>query len=370
MGVITSVRTEQNELLQHQNKNSENLSTTPLTMFTFLSLALFFLMCVSARPSSPGYVVSTTTTRAAISEMNDQNNSDHSSPYISLFHVTSHVQFRYAHTLVTSYVKNPTNTSQEISFAAVIPNDAFISNFSMVLQGEEHVAEVKEKEEARREYTEAVSRGSGAGLVSQDVRDANRFTVKANVGAGDKVEFRLTYDELLERKQGQYHLAINVNPGQIVDDLKIEVIINESLPISTISVPELKQSNEVDFEPDQESQVAVVERDIDGDESRASVVFEPSRKYQEEAGQQGQEGTGQRGPGYRRILCPLLHTGEPSCSSQTCHLCPGRQWLHGWGENQPTEGRNVHYSGRHDGERLLQHHHLQFWDGALESGRF
>merc|ERR1719150_2831898 len=111
-----------------------------------------------------------------------------------------------------------------------------------------------------------------------------------NVEAGDKVEFRLTYDELLERKQGQYHLAINVNPGQIVDDLKIEVFINESLPISTISVPELKQSNEVDFEPDQESQVAVVERDIDGDESRASVVFEPSREYQEEAGEQGLAG--------------------------------------------------------------------------------
>merc|ERR1712038_61047 len=286
MGLIASVRTEQAPTTE---QNSENLSSTPLTMLTFLSLALSFLMSVSGRPSSssPGFVVSTTTTTktAADNEMIDQN-----SPYISLFHVTSQVQFRYAHTLVTSYVKNPTNTSQEISFAAVIPNDAFISNFSMVLQGEEHVAEVKEKEEARREYTEAVSRGSGAGLVSQDVRDANRFTVKANVEAGDKVEFRLTYDELLERKQGQYHLAINVNPGQIVDDLKIEVFINESLPISIISVPELKQSNEVDFEADQESQVAVVERDIDGDESRASVVFEPSREYQEEAGQQGLAG--------------------------------------------------------------------------------
>merc|ERR1712001_720956 len=285
-------RTEQNKLLQ-QKKNSENPSTTlytPLTMFTSLSLSLFFLVCVSGRPSSPGYVVSTTTTRAAISQQMIDQNYDYSSPYISLFHVTSHVQFRYAHTLVTSYVMNPTNTSQEISFAAIIPNDAFISNFSMVLQGEEHVAEVKEKEEARREYTEAVSRGSGAGLVSQDVRDANRFTVTTNVEAGDKVEFRLTYDELVERKQGQYHLAINVNPGQIVDDLKIEVFINESLPISIISVPELKQFNEVDFEPDQESQVAVVQRDIDGDESRASVVFEPSREYQEEAGEQGLAG--------------------------------------------------------------------------------
>merc|ERR1719309_853467 len=34
----------------------------------------------------------------------------------------------------------------------------------------------------------------------------------------------------------------------------------------------------------------MVERDIDGDESRASVVFEPSRQYQEEAGEQGLAG--------------------------------------------------------------------------------
>merc|ERR1712038_1695733 len=149
MGLIASVRTEQAPTTE---QNSENLSSTPLTMLTSLSLALSFLMSVSGRPSSssPRFVVSTTTTKtAADNEMIDQNYADHSSPYISLFHVTSHVQFRYAHTLVTSYVKNPTNTSQEISFAAVIPNDAFISNFTMILQGEEHVAEVKEKEEAR-----------------------------------------------------------------------------------------------------------------------------------------------------------------------------------------------------------------------------
>ena len=230
-----------------------------------LSLFSCLLLSVDGLPSSsPGLVVSTRSTRSTTEIAPPPG--DHSSPYIAGFHVTTHVQFRYASTLVTSHVRNPTSTSQGVSFVAVIPDDAFISNFSMVLQGEEHVAEVKEKEEARREYTEAVSRGSGAGLVSQDVRDANRFTVTANVEAGDEVEFRLTYDELLERKLGRYRLAINVNPGQIVDDLKIEVFIDESLPVSFLSVPELKHSNEVDFEPDQESRVAVVERAIGGDE--------------------------------------------------------------------------------------------------------
>ena len=104
------------------------------------------------------------------------------------------------------------------------------------------------------------------------------------------MEFRLTYDELLERKLGRYELALNVNPGQVVEDLKIEVHIDESLPLSFISVPELKESNDIFSEPDQESRVAQVEMGVGGDRSRGRVLFQPDRDYQEEAGEQGLAG--------------------------------------------------------------------------------
>merc|ERR1712018_982608 len=52
--------------------------------------------------------------------------------------------------------------------------------------------------------------------------------------------FRLTYEELLERRLGRYDQVIHVNPGQIVDDFQIDVFIEESLPLSFVTVPELK----------------------------------------------------------------------------------------------------------------------------------
>ena len=43
------------------------------------------------------------------------------------------IQLRYAHTEVQMYVKNPSNQAQEVTFTMVLPAEAFISNFSMIL---------------------------------------------------------------------------------------------------------------------------------------------------------------------------------------------------------------------------------------------
>jgi hypothetical protein len=138
---------------------------------------------------------------------------------ITKFHVNSTIQFRYARTQVVSHVKNPGTASNKADFKMVIPNSAFISNFSMIIKGVEYVAEVKETEEAKKTFDEAVSDGKGAGIVSKDTRDANIFTVATNIEPGQKVVFKLIYEELLERKSGLYEHAININPNQIVDDL-------------------------------------------------------------------------------------------------------------------------------------------------------
>jgi len=209
---------------------------------------------------------------------------------ITKFHINSTIQFRYARTHIVSHVKNPGTAPNKADFTIILPDSAFISNFSMIIKEVEYVAEVKEKEEAKKTFDEAVSDGKGAGIVSKDARDANLFTVSTNIEPGEKVVFKLTYEELLERKAGTYEHSINIDPKQIVDDLKIEVYINESLPISTISVPELIQSNEIDSINNEESQVAVVSKDVDGYQNNARIVFAPSSDYQKEAGAQGISG--------------------------------------------------------------------------------
>jgi len=119
---------------------------------------------------------------------------------ISSIHVTSNIGLRYARTEVSSLVKNPSNKAQALDFRVVLPESAFISNFSMTIKGKVYVAQVKEKEEARKVFDKAVSEGRGAAIVEKNVRDSNHFAVSTNVAAGLKVQFKLTYEELLERR--------------------------------------------------------------------------------------------------------------------------------------------------------------------------
>ena len=58
------------------------------------------------------------------------------------------------------------------------------------------------------------NQNSFLGLVS---RESEKFSVKSNIEPGDKVVFKLTYDQLLERSKGQYEYALDINPGQIVE---------------------------------------------------------------------------------------------------------------------------------------------------------
>ena len=210
---------------------------------------------------------------------------------LTKFYVNSTIRFRYSRTEVMAFYKNPGTKANKAVFNMVIPQSAFISNFSMIIKDEEFVAEVKEKEEAKKAYDDALSTGAGAGLISKNTRDTNLFSVDINLEPEAKVEFRLTYEELLERQDGLYDYIININPGAVVEDFQVEVNINESLPLSQLSVPEILESNEIDFSDDiQESSIAKVSRDIDGSPNNAKVVFNPSKDYQEEAGEQGVSG--------------------------------------------------------------------------------
>merc|ERR1712233_255445 len=206
------------------------------------------------------------------------------------FHIKSEIQFRYARTVVESTVTNPDTVAQLASFALVIPDSAFISAFSMEIGGEEYKARVEEKEEAEKTFEKALSRGRGAGLVSQDAKDANKFTVSTNIEGGQEVVFRLTYDELLGRKEGMYRQEINIDPQQIVDDFRVEVFINESLPITEVSVPELLESNSIDPSEESQNSFVTIEKDFEGNAKNAKIVFAPTAIEQRAAAEEGMSG--------------------------------------------------------------------------------
>ncbi|MBN3285616.1 ITIH3 inhibitor, partial [Polyodon spathula] len=137
------------------------------------------------------------------------------------------VTSRFARSVITSRAVNRANVSREVFFDVELPKTAFITNFSMVIDGLTYVGVVKEKEVAKKQYQQAVSRGHTAGLVKASGRKMEKFTVSVNIAATKKVTFEMTYEELLKRSQGRYELLIRVKPKQLVQHFEINVDIYE-----------------------------------------------------------------------------------------------------------------------------------------------
>uniref|UniRef100_A0A3Q4G489 Inter-alpha-trypsin inhibitor heavy chain H3-like n=1 Tax=Neolamprologus brichardi TaxID=32507 RepID=A0A3Q4G489_NEOBR len=152
------------------------------------------------------------------------------------FHINSTVTSRYATTVITSRVANRMDESKEIEFHVRIPKNAFISKFRMFIDGQVYDGVVKAKEQAQQQYTEAVSRGESAGLVSSVGRTLEEFKTSVTVAAHKKVTFELTYEELMKRTHGKYELQIHARPMQPVRDFKVDVYIHEEAGISFIDV--------------------------------------------------------------------------------------------------------------------------------------
>ncbi|KAM4587063.1 inter-alpha-trypsin inhibitor heavy chain H3-like isoform 3-T4 [Odontesthes bonariensis] len=152
------------------------------------------------------------------------------------FHINSTVTSRYATTVITSRVANRMDESKEIEFHVQIPKNAFISKFRMFIDGEAYDGVVKTKEQAQQQYTQAVTRGQSAGIVSSVGRTLEQFKTSVTVAAHKKVTFELTYEELLKRTLGKYELQIHARPMQPVKDFKVDVFIHEKAGISFIDV--------------------------------------------------------------------------------------------------------------------------------------
>ncbi|XP_065810904.1 inter-alpha-trypsin inhibitor heavy chain H3-like isoform X3 [Labrus bergylta] len=152
------------------------------------------------------------------------------------FHINSTVSSRYATTVITSRVANRMDESKEIEFQVRIPKNAFISKFRMFIDGQAYDGVVKSKGAAKQQYTDAVSQGQSAGIVSSVGRTLEEFKTSVNVAAHKKVTFELTYEELLKRKLGKYELQIHARPMQPVKDFKVDVYIHEKAGINIMEV--------------------------------------------------------------------------------------------------------------------------------------
>ncbi|NXF06795.1 ITIH3 inhibitor, partial [Smithornis capensis] len=159
--------------------------------------------------------------------------------------IDSKVTSRFAHNVITSRAVNRGNVSKEVFFDVELPKTAFITNFSMTIDGVTYPGTIKEKEAAKKQYEKAVSRGQTAGLVKASGRKTEKFTVSVNIKAASKVTFELTYEELLKRHFGKYEMFIKVKPKQLVKDFEIEVNVFEPQGITELEAEGTFITNEL-----------------------------------------------------------------------------------------------------------------------------
>ncbi|KAL0195811.1 hypothetical protein M9458_009383, partial [Cirrhinus mrigala] len=128
----------------------------------------------------------------------------------------SRITSRFAHTTVKSSVVNSGSKAQSIGFNVQIPKRAFISNFTMNVNGITFVGSVKEKTVARNLYAQARARGKAAGIVRTNSQAMETFKTEVHVPPGSKVEFELHYQEMMQRKLGVYQHTLHLQPGRLV----------------------------------------------------------------------------------------------------------------------------------------------------------
>uniref|UniRef100_A0A3P9II17 Inter-alpha-trypsin inhibitor heavy chain 3 n=1 Tax=Oryzias latipes TaxID=8090 RepID=A0A3P9II17_ORYLA len=143
------------------------------------------------------------------------------------FHINSTVSNRYATTVITSRVANRMGESKEIEFHVQIPKNAFISKFIMYIDEQAYDGVVKTKEKAQQQYTQAVSRGQSAGIVSSVGRTLEEFRTSVTVAANKKVTFELTYEELIDFKVDVYmHEKAGITFVDIKGGLSVKELAN------------------------------------------------------------------------------------------------------------------------------------------------
>ncbi|XP_018562167.1 inter-alpha-trypsin inhibitor heavy chain H3-like isoform X2 [Anoplophora glabripennis] len=196
-------------------------------------------------------------------------------PVIREFIVKTFVANHFAKTTVLSEVENDDTYPKQTTFSVVFPEGAFISDFSIKVGGKIYNALVKSAEEIGKTYDQPVESNQSAGYVA--ARNSNRFTINVDIEPKSKVNFNLTYEELLQREKGQYEIITNIQPGQIVMKLAVEVEIQENRPLLFVRTPHLRSGNNALTQDNSQLDTYAT---VKVSNTSATITFEPDLQRQ------------------------------------------------------------------------------------------
>jgi uncharacterized protein YegL len=167
-------------------------------------------------------------------------------PDINFLEIDTVISNNYAVTDLHEEFYNPHESAVDETFWFMIPEKAFISNFSLTIDGVTHYAEVVSKEQAKKEYEQAVASGEDAGLVESHGKSVFSFSV--SLSPKETITVGLRYEEFLMKTLGEYTYELLIGPSNIdsrVQRLDINVDLNSELIITDIEVPDYGDETDI-----------------------------------------------------------------------------------------------------------------------------
>lgn len=138
----------------------------------------------------------------------------------------------YAITTVEEKLDNGNNFTITDKFEFLIPEKAFLSGFSISIDGEEYQADILKKAEAQQKFEEAASGGRTAGLL--ETRDSELFSYSLNFEANQSIVVKLTYEQALTRTLDEYEYLQYLRSNHDVNDLQVSIDIDSSTDVLSV----------------------------------------------------------------------------------------------------------------------------------------
>lgn len=152
--------------------------------------------------------------------------------------IDAKIDNNYATTTISQELKNEAEYSREAEFDFTIPENAFLSQFELVLNGTTHKAKVVTKEAADEEYEAAKEQNKTASTVGSSSSSLNSFNYKINIKPGQTIKYNLVFEEYLTRYKGNYTFTLPMSKNSFPSegDMSVNVEINTVAGIKDLSV--------------------------------------------------------------------------------------------------------------------------------------
>ncbi len=159
-------------------------------------------------------------------------------PVVDYMHISADVNNGYAVTTVEEKLTNTLDIPAEDEFRFLIPDEAFISGFTLIINGKEYVADVLPKKEAQQKFEEAASQGRSAGLLES--RNKNMFSYSLSFEAGQSIIVKLKYEQAVKKSLGNFEYVLflrNTDTTHTINSLSVNLTISSLNDITTLETP-------------------------------------------------------------------------------------------------------------------------------------